>query len=123
MLRLLFPFLFLFISQGLAQSADMADINAQVWLPFSRAYAAFDAEAFMELHTDDIVRVSLDGKQIYVGAEYRNRMINSFARLKAGGMSRSIVFSFTQRLIHWIPLHASLTHWLLVKSTTISPSG
>jgi ketosteroid isomerase-like protein len=101
MLRLLFPFLLLFISPDLlAQSSDLADINAQVWRPFSRAYAAFDAEAFMALHTTDIVRVSQDGKQIYVGAEYRDRMVSSFERLKAGGMSRSIAFSFTQRLIH-----------------------
>ena len=69
-------------------------------MPFSEAYANFDAEAFMELHTSDVVRVSRDGNKLYIGQEYRERMFSSFERTKNSGTSRSIEFRFLQRLVH-----------------------
>ncbi|MDX1476894.1 MAG: nuclear transport factor 2 family protein [Saprospiraceae bacterium] len=80
-----------------AQSAS-EEINRQVWSPFIQAYNALDAEAFMNVHTTDVIRVIRDSKEIRVGEEYAKSMRASAERNRARGTVRSIELSFTERI-------------------------
>lgn len=87
------------LSYSYSQNTNaVAEINQQIWEPFMESYESFDAQKFMSVHTEDVIRVSRDGKKIYVGAEYGERMKTSFARTKESGTSRTIEFRFLQRL-------------------------
>ncbi|MEM7371191.1 MAG: nuclear transport factor 2 family protein [Bacteroidota bacterium] len=79
---------------------EVTNINQQIWEPFIDSYASFDAEQFMSLHTEDVIRVPRDSKKIYVGDEYGQRMHTSFGRMKESGTIRSIEFRFLQRMVH-----------------------
>ena len=83
----------------IAQEQDSIQnlINDQIWYPFIQTYNNLDAEGFMALHTDDIIRISREGKSIRIGQEYADSQIKSAARSKERKSKRSISFSFTER--------------------------
>ena len=74
------------------------EINDQVWSPFIQAYAALDANAFMDVHTKDVIRVVRDAGEIKVGQEYAKSMQESANRNQERGTRRSISFSFLERI-------------------------
>lgn len=86
---------------GYSQAYDAQElINQQVWTPFMENYTRFDAEGFMAIHTEDVIRVSQDGNKIYIGQEYSDRIHSSFGRMKASETSRTIEFRFLKRLAY-----------------------
>ncbi len=93
-------FLFLLLLNPLSgQSDSLATvINQEVWIPFMQSYTAFDAEAFMSVHTDDVIRVS-HGKwaEILVGDSYAESMRTNAKRGKEQKRKRSIAFVFNER--------------------------
>ena len=74
-------------------------INDDVWKPFLKAYAAFDTEAFMAVHTRDVIRINRDGKHIVVGEEYRENQEKSNRRNRDNQVRRTIEFRFTERFV------------------------
>lgn len=96
--RFLFVALVLFTAcNGRAQDVKQ-EINDQVWSPFIQTYGGLDAEGFMAIHTDDVIRVNRDGKSMRIGAEYSKAMHESFERSKYRGSRRAISFSFLERI-------------------------
>lgn len=93
-------FSILFSSFNLFGQAEdiQAAINKDVWYPFMESYAAQDADAFMAIHTEDVIRVSRDGKRIQVGEEYAESMARNTQHNKAKQRSRTIEFSFLERI-------------------------
>ena len=75
------------------------EINDQVWFPFMQTYDGFDAEGFMAIHTEDVVRVSRDGRNIRIGDEYGESVRKGNARSLERKRQRSISFSFLERII------------------------
>ncbi|TNE57742.1 MAG: nuclear transport factor 2 family protein [Bacteroidetes bacterium] len=71
-------------------------IDRQVWRPFIRTYAVYDATGFNTLHAVDVVRGTPWG--IRTGPEYFEHNLSQFARQQAGGASRSIAFTFEHRV-------------------------
>ena len=89
----------LILTLGACKSQSIEEqINRDVWYPFMDAYMAQDAEAFMDVHTDDVIRVNRDGKSIKIGEEYAKSMRESAERNKTRQARRSIDFSFLERI-------------------------
>jgi ketosteroid isomerase-like protein len=72
-------------------------VNQDIWFPFSSTFKAFDAIGFMAIHTDDVIRISRDGKSIRTREEYTQSQIESAERNVTKKRTRSISFSFTER--------------------------
>ncbi len=90
--------LFYFTLSAFAQTDDVQKaINKDVWKPFMISYAAFDTDAFMAVHTEDVIRINRDGKNIRIGEEYRKGQAQGNERNKKVGAQRSIEFSFLER--------------------------
>ena len=75
---------------------DLNDINTQVWESFTKAFETYDYSLFASIHSQDLVRVSGDGKSIKLFSEYiegyKNRWVN-----KKG--NQIISFRFLERIV------------------------
>ncbi len=91
--------IFLFSNFTFAQNeAILKAIDRDVWYPFMESYAAQDAYAFMAIHTEDVIRISRDGKRIQVGEEYAESMQRNTKNNKEKQRQRTIEFSFLERI-------------------------
>jgi len=93
-----FLFFFSFISLLQAQETDTVaqqEINQLIWKPFMESYNKLDAEAFNQLHADDVLRAG--GWAIWQGEEYKERNKKSFARTKESKTKRVIELRFDFR--------------------------
>ena len=77
----------------------LEDINRDVWLPFQRAYAALDLDAFLHFHSPDLVRVEIGERWIGGRDEYAQRVRRGFGRATERGDSFAIDFHFTARIV------------------------
>lgn len=97
MSKLLF-FLAAFIATSgtIAQSTEH-EVNRDVWYSFIAAYNNLDAEGFMSVHTDDVIRVNRDGRNIRSGQEYSEAMHQYFQSEKANAAQLQIDLRFLER--------------------------
>ena len=72
-------------------------IDEQVWKPFIQAYNNLDSEAFLALHTDDVIRVIRDGNQIKQGERYRADIRLQSERQRQRKTWQTIELRFTER--------------------------
>lgn len=81
--------------------ADAEDIQLQidrdVWIPLFTASNAFDAEAFLTLQSRDVVRVSVDSKDVSGLARYQSEIREGFKRAKERGIVRKSEVRFLER--------------------------
>ncbi|MDX2283193.1 MAG: nuclear transport factor 2 family protein [Bacteroidia bacterium] len=73
-------------------------INRDIWMPFSRAWAALDDTAYLRLHTADFVRVSAGGPFIGGLAAYAAQEQRFFSAMRAQGSTVRISFRFLERI-------------------------
>lgn len=66
-------------SQAERNLAIEQEVNEQLWKPFKIAWEQRNAEAFNDLHTDDVLRVSKWGG-VKIGSEYKDRITESYKR-------------------------------------------
>ncbi len=83
-------------SLTLAQSTEQ-EVNRDVWYPFISAYNQLDADGFMKVHTDDVLRVNRDGRSIRSGEEYSDAMNQYFQSEKANSTQLQIDLRFLER--------------------------
>jgi ketosteroid isomerase-like protein len=76
----------------------LAELNRDIWHPFTAAYAALDPDAFMALNHPDVVHISGAGNQINGHAEYAGQIREFFARVAARGDRIGIDFRFHERI-------------------------
>ncbi|NUT99885.1 MAG: nuclear transport factor 2 family protein [Saccharothrix sp.] len=76
----------------------LTQLNHDVWEPFRRAYAELDAQAFLAVHSPDLIRAGGPAKQVLGHADYGRDIGEFFARVAANGDSLSIALRFTERL-------------------------
>lgn len=95
---LLFAFFFHAVPGLFAQQDSLlqAEIDQQVWRPFISSYQNFDAAAFNQLHTDDVLRASPWG--LHTGANYLDKNLEHFTKNKASGNTQRIAFTFEYRI-------------------------
>jgi ketosteroid isomerase-like protein len=76
----------------------LAELNRDLWHPFTVAYATLDADAFMALNHTDVIHISGAGKQVNGYAEYAGQMREFFAMVAARGDRIGIEFRFHERI-------------------------
>jgi ketosteroid isomerase-like protein len=76
----------------------LAELNRDIWLPFSQAYADRDLDAYLRLHTADLLRVDVDHKWLGGLAEYGELSRPIFAKLIDRDDAAEIRFRFFERL-------------------------
>ncbi|MEQ1745605.1 MAG: nuclear transport factor 2 family protein [Saprospiraceae bacterium] len=86
------------ISPNTEHTARLKEINRDIWSPFSEAYAAYDAEKYLSLHTPDFIRAN-GGSRPSVNdlTGYRQSVTSGFERGKSSGRRVAIAFSFFER--------------------------
>lgn len=86
-------FLSLIISITLfGQSNSDAEINEQVWIPFTKSWESNDAEMYNSIHTKDVWRIN--ASRLLIGDEYKNR---NTERMQGQKNNSIIEFSFETR--------------------------
>lgn len=83
-------------------SATAQDVQRQiendVWIPFLAASNAFDADRYLAVQSKDLVRVSVDAKQVYGFARYEAEIRDGFRRARERGIVRVSEMRFLERL-------------------------
>jgi ketosteroid isomerase-like protein len=87
------------ISQTPEHLERLKEIDRDIWMPFSEAYAASDADKYLALHTPDFIRAN---GGTYSGiqnlTEYTAEIKAGFARSKGSGKPVQIDFTFFERI-------------------------
>ena len=92
-----------FVLAGLAfnvQGQDLKiqkEINDQVWKPFIEAFNNRQVDAFLNVHSKDVVRAPRDEKMIFGYDEYLTLQRNTTAPA-APGRKRTLELHFTERI-------------------------
>jgi len=76
----------------------LRELNRDIWEPFRAAYARMDADAYLALHSADLLRVEADEKWLGGLDDYAARVRPAFAQLAAKGAVMDIDFRFTERI-------------------------
>lgn len=76
----------------------LAELNRDVWEPFRAAYRACDTDAYLDLHTPDLIRVGGPRRVVQGYAEMAAEVGPWFADAAAKGLRLGIDFRFTERL-------------------------
>lgn len=74
------------------------DINKDVWFNFMQAYQDLDASLFNQIHTNDVLRIPVDGNMMMIGQEYKDRNLENFNRWNLNKIKQKIEFSFYSRI-------------------------
>ncbi len=81
-----------------SQDSLQAEIDEQVWRPFIKAYNNFDTDAFMHIHTRDLLRIIRDNNVILKADVYAKNVEKNNRSSKETGRQVSISFSFLERM-------------------------
>ena len=76
----------------------LKQLDRDIWIPFSEAFAAADSERFMGLHSKELVRVEGGRKQVLGWAQYAEQNRRSFETQKSRGGKVAIDFRFLERI-------------------------
>lgn len=91
-------FVLLFTSVNTFSQNFQKEIDEQVWRPFITSFNSLDTDAFMALHSKDVVRSPRDSKILLNWDEYFKLHQESDKREKNGGATRTIDLRFTERI-------------------------
>lgn len=70
------------------------EIDKQLWTSFVKSFNSRDGKKHLEIHTDDVLRITKNG--IRIGKAYRDRIIESYGRKDQP--KREIEFKFEHRI-------------------------
>jgi ketosteroid isomerase-like protein len=76
----------------------LTELNRDIYLPFRAAYRSYDTEAYLALHTPDLIRVGGPQRVVQGYAEVAAETGPWFADAAARRLPISIDFRFTERL-------------------------
>ncbi|WP_420322664.1 YybH family protein [Flagellimonas sp.] len=68
-------------------------IKNDVWIPFMQAYAELDSDKLKSIHSEDIVRITIDQNQIETGAKYLAHFGGFLESMKQHGQQVDIAFA------------------------------
>ena len=77
--------------------SEEEQINRDVWYNM-QAYQDLDAMLFNQIHTDDVLRIAVDGDKIFMGKEYKDRNLEVFNNWNTQRIKQKIEFSFISRI-------------------------
>ena len=96
-MKRIYTVLLLIISHGLHSQTSQGAIDADIWIPFTKAWESNDATAFNQLHTSDVLRVNAGG--ILIGKQYLNQNVEYMIPAE-NPSERIIEFAFDMRLVN-----------------------
>lgn len=105
-------------SQGLAPDVER-EIDAQVWIPMLAASNSFDADGFLAVQSRDLVRVSVDTKEVYGQERYATEIRAGFRRAKERALKRTSEMRFLTRTQSGALAHETG----IFRSEAVLPSG
>jgi ketosteroid isomerase-like protein len=76
----------------------LAELNTDIWQPYRQAHASGDTEAFLALHTPELVRAGGPGKTVQGFDEYAALSREWRAGMVERGSKVAIEFRFTERI-------------------------
>jgi ketosteroid isomerase-like protein len=79
-------------------STVFTQINADIWLPFSQAYATGAVDRYLAIHAADFTYVQAGARIIEGLDDYSQRIRKSFADLAGRGVTFTIAFRFVERI-------------------------
>ena len=94
-MKLLIITLLISISITVSAQDRQKEIDQQVWVKFTAAWEANDANTFNSIHTDDVWRINPG--RLLIGDQYKNRNTD---RMKGQEKNSIIEFSFESRSIN-----------------------
>lgn len=96
-----YVFLLLVVSWGALQAQTAKEqINEQVWKPFIRHFSEGNTDAFMALHSKDVIRFGLEGKAVAMDWEtYRAGQLRGDERDRQEKRKRTIDLRFEYRSV------------------------
>jgi ketosteroid isomerase-like protein len=86
------------ITSVVAQSTSQQEINEQIWKRFMDAYGNQDAEAFMKIHSEKLVRNPI-GYEVTRFEKYKEQNELNFQQQKKEGIKIKIDFTFAYRTV------------------------
>jgi len=86
------------ITSVVAQSTPQQEINEQIWKRFMDAYGNQDAEAFMKIHSEKLVRNPI-GYEVTRFEKYKEQNELNFQQQKKEGIKIKIDFTFAYRTV------------------------
>ena len=96
-MRILFFMLIILSLNGQAQDFSK-EINDQVWKPFIKTFNDYESDAFLALHSKEVIRSSRDSKQILNWEQYLLEQKRGDDWAKAKGYKRTLELRFTERI-------------------------
>lgn len=93
--KLMCALLFVFQSVFTQNTEVLTQINTQIWEPFTIAFETSNFELFGSLHSDDLIRIGADGKQILQKDLYIQGYKKNWSNNKE---NRTISFRFLERI-------------------------
>lgn len=90
--------LMLMLSVNAFSQSQTEAINRDIWFNFMQAYQDLDASLFNQIHTDDVLRIPIDGNRMMVGQEYKDRNLDNFNSWNTAKVKQRIEFSFYSRI-------------------------
>jgi ketosteroid isomerase-like protein len=74
------------------------EINKHVWEPFIASFNNHQAEAFMAVHSKDVVRSPRDGKIVWNWDEYKKSQAEGDKEDIKANRKRTLILRFTERI-------------------------
>jgi ketosteroid isomerase-like protein len=90
-------FTFALTAQVQAQTPQ-AEINKHVWEPFVASFNNHQADAFMAVHSKDVVRSARDGKTVWNWDEYKKSQTEGDQEDIKAKRKRTLTLRFTERI-------------------------
>lgn len=121
-LKLLALTLLVALNYGYAQT-DQAEINEQVWKPFTKAIMMQDVESFAALHSKDLVRAEINSKKVMGLQEYREGMEAGWPGWKESIQKNKSKYTFELRFIERISNGTMAYEIGYFKNESVTASG
>lgn len=102
---------------------EQQSINEQVWKPFTKAIMTQDHQAFIALHSTDLVRAECNDKKVLNYSEYKKRMENSWPQWSEHNKKESIQYTFELRFTERMNNGSLAFETGYFKNETTTPSG
>jgi ketosteroid isomerase-like protein len=102
---------------------DQADIDIQVWKPFTKAIMNQDVNAFVAVHSKDLVRAERNQKKVMGLDEYRKGMETGWPGWKESIQKSKTTYTFELRFTERISNGSVAYEVGYFKNESIGPNG
>lgn len=96
-INLICALLFIFCQTFSQNTVVLEEINTQIWEPFTKAFETSNYNLFGSIHSDNLIRVGANGKQLLNKNTYIQGYENNWI---SNTQNRTISFRFLERIVN-----------------------